>query len=247
MTNNTCDAIIFSAISDEQSYLHKNYSISTVAINARQYSFAQIGSKNVALVITGVGTTNAAAIMADTLNHITPKAIYFAGSAGSINQQLTLGDVVIGEQAFEVELLGLAAIIEDSPFADCLIHPLTKTLQPLIFQANQSLLDTALTLQKQNQSLRIFSGKLATTNFFPAPKELFHQLQHNNSLAIDMESSALYQIGWLFNIPCLAIRAISNTVDVSGTDDVSEQSLRMAHDNAVQFVSDCIKEESFIF
>jgi nucleoside phosphorylase len=34
-----------------------------------------------------------------------------------------------------------------------------------------------------------------------------------------METSAIYQVAWLFNIPILAVRGISNVLTSVGTDD----------------------------
>ena len=54
-------------------------------------------------------------------------------------------------------------------------------------------------------------------------------------MAIDMETSALYQVGWLFNIPTLAFRGISNALSDSGREKpFTPQQAQTAADNAAK-------------
>lgn len=63
-----------------------------------------------------------------------------------------------------------------------------------------------------------------------------------NPLAIDMESSALYQLGWLFNVPVIAIRGISNLLDTDGADEnIDKSDVPLAAQNAAKCTLEMLK------
>jgi adenosylhomocysteine nucleosidase len=125
---------------------------------------------------------------------------------------------VVAESAFEAEIQNAFQILKGTPFETCLTHPLKNQIFPQTYSCDTELLKIARQLSFTSKN-KIYFGNMVTSNNFPAPVELYEEIKNRNALSIDMETSAIYQVAWLFDIPILAIRGISNVLTSAGTDD----------------------------
>ncbi|PHQ79662.1 MAG: hypothetical protein COB66_06395 [Coxiella sp. (in: Bacteria)] len=233
------DYLILSAMPAEQVYLHEQLENSEQRqLSHLKTTFGDLHGKRCCVALTGIGTSNAAAIMAALIHEVKPKTCFFAGTAGAIRPTLKTGAIVLGKQAFEIDIQGLVEGLKGTPYFSELENPYKGVIAPDKYDGDQSLLEKALAL---NSDFTVIADALATTNAFPAPMHYFDDLKKNDVAAIDMESSAIYQVGWLLNVPSLVVRSISNGIDDDGNDDTSDDSLAAASNNAAKFVALLIK------
>jgi adenosylhomocysteine nucleosidase len=211
---------IFSALPDEIQPLvtsldHAKHS----QVNIAGYTFNQYQTNNAEYLITttGVGTAFAAIITTLVIQHFHPDYIFFIGTAGSVNTDLSIRDVVIARHAFEPELLMVRKAILGTPFENCFHHQIKQEVSPELYSADKDLL--AIAEQTLADQPHVHIGTIASSNAFPAPLECYDTIKQAHTLAIDMETSAFYQAAWFLNVPALAVRGISNSLNDDGTDD----------------------------
>ena len=232
--------LILSAFPEEQDYYKKTlHPYASLKIGFIEVISCQVDSTTIYLATTGMGTINAALVLATLAAHLKPDAVFFSGTAGAIDPKLNIGDVVVGQDAFDADILSIHDAVIGTPFEGALINPNLKEKTPQIYSANEWLLKSATLPQASRYSL--FHGRVATSNHFPAPKELFEQIKVNNSMVIDMESAAIYQFGWLTRLPVLVVRAVSNKLDAQGADNEVDNSDIRSSDHAAKLVLHCIE------
>ncbi len=232
--------LILSAFPEEQDYYKKTL-LSQTSFNIKfiEVISCHTASATIYLATTGMGTTNAALVLATLATHLTLDAVFFSGTAGAIDPKLNIGDVVVGQDAFDADILSIHDAVIGTPFESALINPNKKEKTPRVYSGNEWLLTSATLPLASRYSL--FHGRIATSNHFPAPKELFDQIKEKNSMVIDMESAAIYQAGWLTQLPVLAVRAVSNKLDDQGGDDEVDRSDIKSSDHAAKQVLHCIE------
>lgn len=232
--------LILSAFPEEQDYYKKILNFNkSLTIGFTKVLLCQSKHTNIYLATTGMGTINAALVTATLALHLNLYAIFFSGTAGAICPQLNIGDVVIGESAFDADILSVHDTVIGTPFEGALINPNNNKKTPRIFSANATLLKIAI--PPKNFQHGVFYGKIATSNHFPAPISIFEQIKALNPMVIDMESAAIYQFGWLTKLPVLVIRCVSNKLNENGVDDNVNNSDISSSDNAAKLVISCIE------
>jgi predicted cupin superfamily sugar epimerase/nucleoside phosphorylase len=215
------DYAIFSAMPEELDYIKYKFKIfpsEHVKLGEFVFTIYNYNNVKVLLISCGFGTTFIASALTLIYYHFQPKFVLFSGVAGGIDPSLKIGDIVIAEKAFEAEVQAVYSAVRDTPFESCLIHPLNKIAIPKLYSCNETLLLIAKDISFPDNPI-IRYGNVVTSNKFPAPVELYQEIRKQRALSIDMETSAFYQIAWLLNIPALAIRGISNSINPEGTDE----------------------------
>lgn len=214
------DYAIFSAMPEEliflQDFLSENLH-ETIYINELPFKIYDYNNKKILIGPTGLGTVFAASTVTLVYSQLHPSYMFFLGTAGGIKTGLKLHDVVIVEKAFEAEIQDAFTLLKGGIFDHCLKHPLRDDYFPACYSADESLLRLASSLTFPDHS--VYCGTVVSSNTFPAPKELFEKIKSQNAYSIDMETSAFYQIAWLFKAKALAIRSISNVLNPDGSDD----------------------------
>lgn len=191
---------------------------------------------SVEVVISGVGLINCAAMTMQCINQFKPDLLLFCGIAGGVDSTVKLQDVVIATQVAQVEHLTLHQSFEDTPFYEYLVHPKKKEMQPTWFQAVKS-----KNFNVEHYDYPVHFGRIVSTDQFPAPEVGYSLLLDNNVKAIDMETSALFQIGWMYDIPTIAVRAISNCLDAEGKDpDIAQADISLAPHRAAEVCIDLL-------
>lgn len=217
------DCAIFSAMSEELLELERSFSShSCTSYEHLDFVFKiyDVNGYKVLLTPTGIGTVFATSIITliHTLFHM--DCMLFIGTSGGIHNALKIRDIILVDSAFEAESQSMFSLLIDTPFESCLRHPLNNESLKPVYIADPDL----ISLAESSVKLPIVRGALVSSNAFPAPKELFPELKKAGVLAIDMETSAFYQVAWLLKIPALAIRAVSNQLDCDGDDKHIAQS-----------------------
>lgn len=220
-----------------------------IQIGNVKYLTGLINHKRVVCVPTGIGTTCAAVVMTHLIENFKPRAVFFTGTSGGIADDLQQGDIVIGTQAFEVDILGLTEACQGTPYNkdNYLIHSFKDEIQPAFYNADSALIDKAKEISStfqikavnQNEivAANIHFGLLATINHFPLNATHYHAIKQRNTVAVAMEGSAIYQTSWLLGVPSLVVRGVSNIYSNDGVEsNISTSEIALASGNAAKFV-----------
>ena len=238
------DFAILSAMPEELEYFQEillQNPCNNYIINGLEFSIYDYKNKKVLVSHTGFGTTFAASVITLIHHCFSPDYIFFSGTAGGINPDLKLRDVIIVDKAFEAEIQVAFTLLKGTPFEGCLTHPLKKQMFPSSYFADEELLNIASKIASTESN--IYSGTVVSSNTFPAPQELFNRIKTENPYSIDMETSAVYQVAWLLKIRVLAIRGISNLLNQDGTDDkIDESDVKGSSEAAAKIVLKIVDE-----
>ena len=163
----------------------------------------KINNTDVVLVEAGVGKVNAARTTQILIDNFKIDGIINVGSAGSSNDDLNIGDIVIGNKIvqhdFDITAFGhpkgyisnVGQFIESD---NTLIEKMKQTISNL----------------KDNE-FKIKIGVIASGDIFCTELKMKEKIRDKfNADAIEMEGAAIAQVCKLDNIPFLIIRSISD-------------------------------------
>ncbi len=185
--------------------LHEMTDTEQTALYHSLYYKGTIGGNSVVITKSGVGKVNAA-IAAQTLIHqYQVTSIVFIGVAGAIHPELDIGDMVISTSCQEHDLdastLGFprGAI----PFQEVSEYP-----------ADPHLIEFALTAGNSLKDIQVRKGKVLSGDQFITDSKLVSWLR--SELAgdcVEMEGAAVAHVCYLFQIPYVVIRSMSDRAD----------------------------------
>lgn len=163
----------------------------------------KIHEKDVILVEAGVGKVNAARVTQVLIDNFKISGIINVGSAGSCNNELKIGDIVIGEKLvqhdFDITAFGhpKGYISNVGKYVECdkiLINQIENTIQNIV-----------------NRDFKIKVGTIASGDIFCTEPKMKDKIRSKfNADCIEMEGASIAQVCKLDNIPFLVIRSISD-------------------------------------
>lgn len=165
------------------------------------YTFyiANINQNKIILVESGVGKVNSARCTQILIDHLKPDYIINIGVAGSINPNVSIGDIVIAEKLVQYDF-------------DITAFNHKKGYIPKVgddISSNRFLLNLALSTPIKS---KIHKGIIATGDTF-----LTDQIQEqevattHQALCAEMEGASIAQVCFLSDIPFIVIRSISDS------------------------------------
>ena len=162
--------------------------------------------------VCGVGKVNAAACLSHVLTSRPIARIIGVGVAGGIRKSLGIGDIIISQDAvqhdFDLNIFGYQ-------------KGTIPRLQIREFPAHPHLIAAALghaqALNVDVQPGRVLSGDRFIVG--GEGRELREEFQGD---CVDMETAAWAQVAYLYSVPWVAIRSISDKADETATMDFPE-------------------------
>ena len=196
----------------------------------------KINNKNVVLVESGVGKVNAARTTQILIDNFKVEAIINVGSAGCANNELEIGDIVIGKKLvqhdFDITAFGhpkgfISNVGENVESDSELIRKMEQTISKL-----------------QDKEFKIKVGTIASGDIFCTEKTMKDKIRTKfNADAIEMEGSAIAQVCKLDNIPFIVIRSISD--NPNGNNNITfEQFLEKASKRCAQIIEKFFKQDA---
>ena len=175
---------------------------------------------------SGVGKVNAAIAATLLVDHFSPSAVVFTGTAGAIDAELNPGDVVVGSAVgyYDFGDVTTGGFVR-SPTRDAS----SGRLDPAFFPADPTLLAAArraagtVKLSRgpdAESSLppRIREGLIVTGDAFVANPTHREDLRRElNASAVEMEGAAVAQVCARFGVPTIIIRSITDHADDGAT------------------------------
>ena len=164
----------------------------------------KINNTDVVLVEAGVGKVNAARTTQILIDNFEIGAIINVGSAGSANDELEIGDIVIGKKIvqhdFDITAFGhpkgfisnVGQYVESD-------RTLIEKMEETISQLHQS-------------DFKIKIGTIASGDIFCTELKMKEKIRTKfDADAIEMEGAAIAQVCQLDNIPFIIVRSISDS------------------------------------
>lgn len=166
----------------------------------------KIHNKDTVLIQSNMGKVNSARVCQILIDNFDIELIINVGSAGSTNNKLNIGDVVIADTLIQHDY-------DVTPFGRKLgeIDNVGESIK-----VNKDLLDLF-------DSEKVNIGVIASGDKFISNKEEKEKIGNTfNSLCVEMEGASIAQVCFLDNIPFLVIRSITDKLDGSAKVEYDE-------------------------
>ena len=185
-----------------------------------QFFEGKIGNAECVLVQAGVGKVNASRCTQILIDNYDIEYVVNVGSAGSANNSLNIGDIVIGkilvQHDFDITAFGhkkgyISNVGENISSDDKLI----KKFENIINNND-----------KEEYNIKV--GTIASGDIFCTDIKMKEKIKYKfNADAIEMEGAAIAQVCYLDKIPFIVIRSISDTPN--GSNEITfEEYLKLA-------------------
>lgn len=180
----------------------------------------KINEKECVLVKCGVGKVNSSRVTQILIDKFDIEYIINVGSAGTANNELNIGDIVIGESLvqhdFDITAFGhkkgfISNVGESIKSEKGLIEKFKKVINEV-----------------ENRDYKIKIGTIASGDIFCTENIMKEKINRKfNADAIEMEGAAIAQVCYLDRIPFIVVRSISDTPN--GSNNLTfEKYLEMA-------------------
>ena len=164
-----------------------------------------IEKHEIVLAKCGIGKVNAALGAAEMIRQHHPDVIISSGCAGGNGDDINIQDVVVSSQLVYHDVYCGKAI------DDTTIYGQVQGL-PARFDADAHLLEVAKSLNLQSSNLNLHPGLIVTGDWFVDTKEKARSIIElfPEAKAIDMESAAIAQTCYIYKVPFISFRIISD-------------------------------------
>ena len=190
----------------------------------------KINDVNVVLVESGVGKVNAARTTQILIDQFEVEAIINVGSAGAANDELDIGDIVIGKKLVQHDF-DITAFGHPKGFISN-VGECVESDTKLIEKMEQTILGL------QNEEFKIKVGTIASGDIFCTEIKMKEKIRNKfEADAIEMEGAAVAQICKLDNIPFIVVRSISDSPN--GNNNITfDQFLEKASKRCAQIIKE---------
>lgn len=167
----------------------------------------------VVVVVCGVGKVNAALCVQVLCDCFGVTHVVNTGVAGSLNNALDIGDLVISKDAMYHDF-------DCHPINDHYAVGQVPGLSVLAFPADEQLIQAAYDAAEQVQPGHNRIGRVASGDqFVCSAKQKEYIIAHTGALCTEMEGAAISHAAWKNGVPFVVIRAISDKADASAEMD----------------------------
>ena len=198
-----------------------------------QFFTGKIEETECVLVECGEGKVNAARTTQIMIDNFKIEKLVNVGSAGAINEDLNVKDVVIADKLvqYDFDISGLGyekgEICNIGKYIYC-----DKTLVEECKKAIENI---------ENESYKVAIGTIATADSFCDKPEIAKMVRKEfNAECVEMEGAAVAQVCYLDKIPFLVIRGISDTPNGNNKIDFRKY-LEIASKQSAKILQNLIK------
>ncbi|MBR4455942.1 MAG: 5'-methylthioadenosine/adenosylhomocysteine nucleosidase [Solobacterium sp.] len=219
---------IIGAMAPEVAILHDRMNVESETEKAgMKFWQGTIGTKDIVLVQSGIGKVNAAVCAQILIDCFEVTHILNTGIAGSLNDALNIGDIVISTDAvlhdFDITAFGYA-------------KGEVPGIGSASFRADETFRAKAVEAAKAAApDIQVFEGRIVTGDQFissQARKEAI--IADFGGMCTEMEGGAIAQTAWINHIPFVIIRAISDNANDTAHRDYAEiEAEAAAHSAAI--------------
>jgi adenosylhomocysteine nucleosidase len=159
---------------------------------------------------SGIGKVNAAIQTVEMIHQYHPDVIISSGCAGGNGDDINIQDIIVSTQL----------VYHDVYCGEAIGHSVYGQVQglPARFEADPYLLRKSLELKNGNlelsngQSCTLHAGLIVTGDWFVDTKEKMREIigHFPEAKAVDMESAAIAQACYIYKVPFISFRLISD-------------------------------------
>lgn len=175
-------------------------------VAGQDYVSGKLGSTECVIVKCGVGKVRAAMAVQVLCDHFHVTHIINTGVAGSLNNAIDIGDIVISKDAVfhDVDATNFGYALGEIP-----------QLGTCFFQADEGLQKLAMEAVRQAApEVNPFSGRIASGDQFVRTEEKKKWIKENfQADCCEMEGAAIAEASFLNQVPFVILRAISDKAD----------------------------------
>ena len=207
---------IIGAMEEEVAKLKENMQIQeTSVIAGMEFCQGICEGQNVVIVRSGIGKVNAAVCTQILCDVFKVNAIINTGVAGSLKNEINIGDIVLSEDALQHDMDATGFGYDPG---------VIPRMEESIFKGDETLLKLAQKVcQEVNPDIQVFRGRVVSGDQFISDHDVKQRIVNSfGGFCTVMEGAAIAQTAWLNKIPYLVIRAISDKADGSAEMDYSE-------------------------
>ena len=165
--------------------------------------------KNVVVVQSGIGKVNAARATQILIDNMEVEYIFNIGVAGSVSNNVKIGDIVLGEKLVQHDF-DLTAFEHEKGYIPNLGIYIPSDLY-LLKLAEETKINTNL-----------HKGIIASGDIFCTENKMSEKIAHKfNALCVEMEGASIAQVCYLSHIPFLVIRSISDSPNEDTNNKIS--------------------------
>lgn len=185
------------------------------------------------VVMSGIGKVNAAICTQILADLYQVDAVINTGVAGSLNNEINIGDIVLSVDALQHDMDATGFGYEAS---------VIPRMDTSLFIADEGLRTLAKSVcQEVNPEISVFEGRVVSGDQFISDHGVKTRLVDTfKGDCCEMEGASIAQAAYLNQIPFLIIRAISDKADGSAEMDYSEFEMK-AIEHTVHLVTGILK------
>ena len=221
---------IIGAVIEEAEAIKKEIKdIKSTVINGISFFTGKFNDKDVVFVQSGIGKVNAAITATLLIEKFEVNKVIFSGVAGSLDEKLKIGDVVIGRDIVQHDVDATAFGYKMGPIPQ---------MKEWAFESDKELIEKTGTISDFDH--HIFYGRILTGDQFVSKKDLKIQLGKDfEALCVDMESGAVAQVCTRLGVKFLIIRSISDSI-TDESDMEYETFVKLAAENSKKILKQVI-------
>ena len=192
----------------------------------------KINEKDIILIKCGIGKVNAARTTQLLIDNFEIEYIINVGTAGGLNPQIDIGDVVIGEKLLQHDFDKSAGGNKRGYISDSVLYFFSDA--KLIKKAKNS-------MESINEDFNVYVGTIATGDIFVQDISVKNNIEKEfHADCVEMEGAAIAQVCALDKIPFIVIRGISDKPNGNNGIDFKKY-LEMACRRYAKFVDIFLK------
>lgn len=193
---------IIGAMEEEVTILkNKLTQLSEISVAHVKFYTGILKDREVVITQSGIGKVNAAISTTLLINKFKPDVIINTGSAGSLDESLNVGDVLISDDVKYHDADATAFGYEYGQIPQ----------MPVAFQSSKPLIEKVSQVVQQQQ-LTAKVGLIVSGDSFIGSVEQRQKIKKAfpNAMAVEMEATAIAQTCYQFNVPFVVVRAVSD-------------------------------------
>jgi adenosylhomocysteine/aminodeoxyfutalosine nucleosidase len=208
--------------------------INIVEYANNKYYEAKFGDLDVVVAYSKIGKVFSTLTATTLIEHFGCDTLLFSGVAGGINPQLKIGDLIVANKLSQHDL-------DITAFG----HPFGYVPEGSVYvPTDERLKNIALEVANDN-GIKIIEGIIATGDQFVADETRKEFISSTfNADALEMEGASVAVVCDALNVPCLILRAISDTADMDAGfnfDEFLETSAKNSADFLIKIINKLIK------
>ncbi|OCG34901.1 5'-methylthioadenosine/S-adenosylhomocysteine nucleosidase [Gilliamella sp. Fer2-1] len=170
----------------------------------------QIAGCDIVLLQSGIGKVAAASGTTLLLNNYKVDAVINTGSAGGLSSSLNIGDIIVSKDVFYHDVDLTAFGYKPGQMSGC---PVAFAAEPKY----QSLAKNCI----EKHGVNAIEGSIGSGDAFINGKSNLARIKQTfpHAIAVEMEAAAIGHVCWLFKVPFVVVRAISDNGDSESAVD----------------------------